>query len=163
MDKERVKEFADKVFGDMAGAMAAGMGFVGVKTGLFAAMAGKGAMTPEALVAVSRLQRRYVEGWLASGNLAGTRRDGRTGVVAVDAGDEALTTVVADARTVSPPCHAPPTWTVPPPPAPLASIAARAPSSIRSPSTSMVPPDVPEAESVPLTATLSQAGPLTFA
>ena len=43
------------------------------------------------------VQRRYVEGWLASGSLAGTRRDGRTGVVSVDAGDEALTTVVAGA------------------------------------------------------------------
>ena len=43
MDKDKLKAFADKVFGDMAGAMTAGMGYIGVKTGLFRAMAGKGA------------------------------------------------------------------------------------------------------------------------
>ena len=41
MEKERVRAFAEKVFGDMAGAMTSGLGFVGVKTGLFRAMAGK--------------------------------------------------------------------------------------------------------------------------
>jgi 2-polyprenyl-3-methyl-5-hydroxy-6-metoxy-1,4-benzoquinol methylase len=64
MDKDRVKAFADKVFGDMAGAMTAGLGFVGVKTGLFRAMAGKGPLTPDALVGATRLQSRYVEEWL---------------------------------------------------------------------------------------------------
>lgn len=43
------------------------------------------------------VQRRYLEGWLTASSLAGTRRDARTGVVAVDAGAEALTTVVAGA------------------------------------------------------------------
>ena len=47
MDKDKLKAFADKVFGDMAGAMTAGMGYVGVKTGLFRAMAGKGPMRVE--------------------------------------------------------------------------------------------------------------------
>jgi ubiquinone/menaquinone biosynthesis C-methylase UbiE len=64
MEKERVKAFADKVFGDMAGAMASGLGFVGVKTGLFRAMAGKGALTLEAIVGMTKLQPRYVEEWL---------------------------------------------------------------------------------------------------
>ena len=64
MDKERVKAFADKVFGDMAGAMTSGLGFVGVKTGLFRAMAGRGALTLEEVVGVTRLQSRYVEEWL---------------------------------------------------------------------------------------------------
>ena len=41
MDKDKLKAFADKVFGDMAGAMTAGMGYIGVKTGLFRAIAGK--------------------------------------------------------------------------------------------------------------------------
>jgi hypothetical protein len=41
MDKDKVKTFADKVFADMAGAMTAGMGYVGTKTGLFRNMAGK--------------------------------------------------------------------------------------------------------------------------
>jgi hypothetical protein len=31
LHKKRVKAFADKVFGDMAGAMTSGLGFVGVK------------------------------------------------------------------------------------------------------------------------------------
>jgi len=64
MDKERVKTFVEKVFGDMAGAMTAGLGFVGVKTGLFRAMAGKGPLTPEQVVELTKLQPRYVEEWL---------------------------------------------------------------------------------------------------
>jgi 2-polyprenyl-3-methyl-5-hydroxy-6-metoxy-1,4-benzoquinol methylase len=52
------------VFGDMAGAMAAGMAFVGVRTGLFRAMQGKGAMRAEDVVRASSLQPRYVEEWL---------------------------------------------------------------------------------------------------
>jgi len=64
MDKERVKAFADKVFGDMAGAMTSGLGFVGVKTGLFRAMAGKGPLTLEEVLGMTKLQSRYVEEWL---------------------------------------------------------------------------------------------------
>ncbi len=64
MEKERLKAFADKVFGDMAGAMTSGLGFVGVKTGLFRAMAGKGALTLEEVVGMTKLQSRYVEEWL---------------------------------------------------------------------------------------------------
>jgi hypothetical protein len=48
--KERVKAFADKVIGDMAGAMAAGMGYMDTKTGLFHAMAGKGPLQLEDVV-----------------------------------------------------------------------------------------------------------------
>jgi len=58
----------------MAGAMAAGMVHVGVKTGLFRAMAGAGPMTASQVVKTSKLQARYVEEWLkgmvASGYLA---------------------------------------------------------------------------------------------
>lgn len=64
MEKERAKAFADKVFGDMAGAMTSGLGFVGVKTGLFRAMAGKGALTLQEVVGMTKLQSRYVEEWL---------------------------------------------------------------------------------------------------
>ena len=71
MEKERVRAFADKVFGDMAGAMSSGLGFVGVKTGLFRAMAGKGALTLEAIVAMTKLQPRYVEEWLKGMTSAG--------------------------------------------------------------------------------------------
>ncbi len=64
MDKQRVKAFAEEVFTDMAGAMTAGLGFIGVKTGLFQSMAGKDWMSLEDVVQESNLQTRYVEEWL---------------------------------------------------------------------------------------------------
>lgn len=64
MDKEKVKAVADQVFGDMAGAMTAGLCYVGTTTGLFAAMAGKGPLTVEDVVRHSGLQARYVDEWL---------------------------------------------------------------------------------------------------
>jgi 2-polyprenyl-3-methyl-5-hydroxy-6-metoxy-1,4-benzoquinol methylase len=71
MDKGKAKAFAEKVFSDMAGAMIAGMGYVGVKTGLFRAMAGKGPMRFEDVVRASELQPRYVEEWLKGMSCAG--------------------------------------------------------------------------------------------
>ena len=64
MDKDIVKAFADKVFADMAGAMTAGMGYLGTKTGLFRSMAGKGPMHVDDVVRESGLTPRYVEEWL---------------------------------------------------------------------------------------------------
>jgi 2-polyprenyl-3-methyl-5-hydroxy-6-metoxy-1,4-benzoquinol methylase len=64
MDKQRIQAFADKVYDDMAGTMAVGMAYAGVKTGLFRTMAGKGPMTHGDVVAASGLQARYVEEWL---------------------------------------------------------------------------------------------------
>src|SRR3990170_2450069 len=58
----------------MAGAMTAGMVHVGVSTGLFRAMAGKGPLSASQVVELSKLQPRYVEEWLkgmvASGYLS---------------------------------------------------------------------------------------------
>src|SRR6516162_10289945 len=71
MDKDKTKAFADRVFGDMAGAMTAGMGYVGVKTGLFRAMAGKGAMKVEDVARESGMTPRYVEEWLKGMTCAG--------------------------------------------------------------------------------------------
>jgi SAM-dependent methyltransferase len=71
MDKEKIKTFADKVYGDMAGAMAMGMAFIGVKKGLFRAMSGNGPMTMGAVVTATNLQPRYVEEWLAGMTAAG--------------------------------------------------------------------------------------------
>jgi len=48
----------------MAGAMTAGMAYVGSRAGLFRAMQGKGAMRIDAVVRDSGLQPRYVEEWL---------------------------------------------------------------------------------------------------
>jgi 2-polyprenyl-3-methyl-5-hydroxy-6-metoxy-1,4-benzoquinol methylase len=64
VDKERTKAFAEEIFTDLAGAMTAGLGFIGIKTGLFRSMAGKGWMTSEDVVQESNLQARYVEEWL---------------------------------------------------------------------------------------------------
>jgi ubiquinone/menaquinone biosynthesis C-methylase UbiE len=64
MDKEKAKRVAEQVFRDMAGAMTAGMVFVGTRTGLFRAMQDKGAMTLDEVVRACGLQPRYVEEWL---------------------------------------------------------------------------------------------------
>jgi SAM-dependent methyltransferase len=71
MDKERVKTFADKVLADMAGAMAVGMAYLGVKTGLFRALAGKGPMTAAEAARAAALDARYVEEWLNGMTAAG--------------------------------------------------------------------------------------------
>jgi len=71
MDKEKTRQAIDQVFRDMAGAMAAGMALVGTRTGLFRAMAGKGALSVDQLVAATRLQHRYVEEWLKGMAAAG--------------------------------------------------------------------------------------------
>src|SRR5688500_14231825 len=64
MDREKTKRVAEQVFRDMAGAMTAGMVYVGTRTGLFRAMQGKGAMGLQEVVDASGLQARYVEEWL---------------------------------------------------------------------------------------------------
>ncbi len=64
MDKDRLKRFTNHIFRDMAGAMSAGLAYLGTRTGLFRAMAGKGPMTLAQVVEESGLQRRYVEEWL---------------------------------------------------------------------------------------------------
>jgi len=64
MDKDRVKAFTQRVFQDMAGAMTAGLAFLGTRTGLFRAMAGRGPMGLDQVVAASGLEARYVEEWL---------------------------------------------------------------------------------------------------
>ncbi|MGH8669274.1 MAG: class I SAM-dependent methyltransferase [Burkholderiales bacterium] len=64
MDREKTKRVAEQVFRDMAGAMTAGMVYVGTRTGLFRTMQGKGALRLEEVVRASGLQARYVEEWL---------------------------------------------------------------------------------------------------
>jgi 2-polyprenyl-3-methyl-5-hydroxy-6-metoxy-1,4-benzoquinol methylase len=64
MNKDTVKAFAEKVYGDMAGAMAVGMAYVGVKTGLFHAMEGKEQVHADEVAQATGLHLRYVEEWL---------------------------------------------------------------------------------------------------
>ena len=71
MDKDRIRSFADTVYGGMAGAMTMGMAYIGVRKGLFQAMSGKGPMAVEEVVSASGLQPRYVEEWLHGMTAAG--------------------------------------------------------------------------------------------
>jgi 2-polyprenyl-3-methyl-5-hydroxy-6-metoxy-1,4-benzoquinol methylase len=71
VDREKTKLALDKVFRDMAGAMTAGMAFVGTRAGLFRAMKSQGAMQPDDVVRATRLERRYVEEWLKGMAAAG--------------------------------------------------------------------------------------------
>jgi ubiquinone/menaquinone biosynthesis C-methylase UbiE len=71
VEKEKIKAFADRVYADMAGAMTAGMAYVGTKTGLFRTMAGKRPMRLDDVVRESGLQRRYVDEWLKGMAAAG--------------------------------------------------------------------------------------------
>jgi len=71
MDREKTKAALEHVFRDMAGAMSAGMVYVGVRTGLFRAMQGAGPMRLEEVVRASGMQPRYVEEWLKGMAAAG--------------------------------------------------------------------------------------------
>ena len=64
MTKDRIRGFTDKIFADMAGAMSAGLAFIGIKTGLFSAMSGQGPMTADEVVRATGLQPPYVREWL---------------------------------------------------------------------------------------------------
>jgi len=71
MDREKTKAAAEQLFRDMAGAMTAGMVYVGTRTGLFRAMRGKGPMRLADVVRACGLQPRYVEEWLKGMAAAG--------------------------------------------------------------------------------------------
>ena len=64
MDKQRIASFADTVYRDVAGAMTIGMAYVGLRTGLFSALAESGPVTATALAERAGLHLRYVEEWL---------------------------------------------------------------------------------------------------
>lgn len=71
MDKQRIGAFADTVYRDMAGAMAIGMGYLGLKTGLFEAMKDGAPVASGALAARTGMVPRYVEEWLNGMTAAG--------------------------------------------------------------------------------------------
>jgi len=62
IDKEKARQALDKLFGDMAGAMTAGMVYLGLQTGLFRIL--KEPMSAAAVAGASSLEPRYVEEWL---------------------------------------------------------------------------------------------------
>ncbi len=65
MDKKRAQQFIAKLVGDAGTVLAAGALQVGDRCGLFQAMAGADALTPQALAERSKLPVRVVEEWLA--------------------------------------------------------------------------------------------------
>lgn len=64
MDKQRISQFAETVYRDMAGAMTIGMAYIGQRTGLFNVLAKAGPITPADLADTTNLHPRYVEEWL---------------------------------------------------------------------------------------------------
>lgn len=71
MDKERIGAFANAVYRDMAGAMAIGMGYLGLKSGLFEAMKDGAPVSSHDLASKTGLAPRYVEEWLSGMTAAG--------------------------------------------------------------------------------------------
>ncbi len=71
MDKERIGKFANTVYRDMAGAMAIGMGYLGVKSGLFDAMKDGAPVSVDDLAKKTGLTLRYVQEWLHGMTSAG--------------------------------------------------------------------------------------------
>jgi ubiquinone/menaquinone biosynthesis C-methylase UbiE len=71
MDKERIGKFANAVYRDMAGAMAIGMGYLGLKSGLFKAMKGGVPTSSGELAEKTGLEPRYVDEWLKGMTAAG--------------------------------------------------------------------------------------------
>ncbi|MEX3010293.1 trans-aconitate 2-methyltransferase [Hoeflea sp. TYP-13] len=71
MDKDRIGAFANAVYRDMAGAMAIGMGYLGLKSGLFEAMKDGAPISARDLSEQTGLTHRYVEEWLNGMTAAG--------------------------------------------------------------------------------------------
>jgi len=71
MDKEKIGQFANQVYRDMAGTMTIGMAYLGLKSGLFRAMAEAGEVTASELSVNTGLHARYVEEWLKGMTAAG--------------------------------------------------------------------------------------------
>jgi 2-polyprenyl-3-methyl-5-hydroxy-6-metoxy-1,4-benzoquinol methylase len=71
MDETAVETFADKVFGDYAGANAFFMGAIGDRLGLFADLAAEGPATSDELAGRTGLAERYLREWLGGMAAAG--------------------------------------------------------------------------------------------
>ena len=64
MDKTRLRACVERVYRDAAGATTSGLIYLGVKTGLFQAMQGKGPVSVTELASTTELNPRYIEEWL---------------------------------------------------------------------------------------------------
>lgn len=80
LDPEALKAHAKRLFGHLEGAMTSAMVFLGDRLGLYAALAGAGALDAPALAARTGLHERWVREWLQQQGAAGLlayRGDGR--------------------------------------------------------------------------------------
>lgn len=64
IDREKVKQMAEQVFGLLAGALTSAMIHLGDRLGLYRALAGAGAVTSEELAGSTGLHERWVREWL---------------------------------------------------------------------------------------------------
>jgi SAM-dependent methyltransferase len=71
MDQSAVEEFLGKMLGDLSGAMAVGMAFLGDRLGLFKDLATNGATDSATLAARTGMNERYVREWLGGMTNAG--------------------------------------------------------------------------------------------
>lgn len=71
IDHAKLDQLAGKVVGDVAGAMALLMAYLGDKTGLFDTLDGAGRLTVEELAAATGLNPKYLHEWLGSVSAAG--------------------------------------------------------------------------------------------
>jgi SAM-dependent methyltransferase len=66
IDREKAKQVALQIMGDVASAMHSAMNFIGDRLGLFKAMKDAGPLTVEQLAAKTELNQRYLQEWLNS-------------------------------------------------------------------------------------------------
>ncbi len=71
IDMGRIEELAGKIMGDVAGAMAMFMAYLGDQAGVFDAMDGEGPMTLDRLADKTGLNPKYLHQWLGSVSAAG--------------------------------------------------------------------------------------------
>src|SRR5208283_2418085 len=80
IDVEKTQQFAQAVFGHLAGALASGMIYLGDRMGIYRALNGAGPLTSEELARKTGLNERWVREWLyqqAAANVIEYKGDSR--------------------------------------------------------------------------------------
>src|SRR6266853_2926172 len=70
-NKEKAKEFTQRIMNDLATTVHGAMTYIGDRLGIFKSMAGAGPMTIAELAAKTSLSERYLKEWLGSMVAAG--------------------------------------------------------------------------------------------
>src|SRR5688500_20388439 len=66
IDEEKMGDFLGKVVTDFGASLSSVLGFIGVKLGLYEALANSGPMTPAELAAKTGTTERYIREWLVN-------------------------------------------------------------------------------------------------